>query len=294
MKQESVFLGTGAAEMYPNPFCGCEVCERARRNRETRLRAAFLLDETMMIDFGPDVCAASQHYGVPLYDVEHVLVTHTHEDHFNEATFSVLTMTDMKKKPMNFYLSSAGLRWVERVIEQEKGISGTFGQMLSSLMSQGKIAFHALEPYQTYEIGGKRITPLKTNHGGFGEGETAQNYLIEWERGCWLYAADTGLYGESNLEFLREWAKNRGALDAIIVEGTYGSYPISRNSGHMNGDMLVKQMEDLRGIAALDMHTRVFITHINQVQHYSHAEYQNFLHLHSGANITVAYDGMRI
>jgi hypothetical protein len=62
----------------------------------------------------------------------------------------------------------------------------------------------------------------------------------------------------------------------------------------MNGDMLVKQMEDLRGIAALDMHTRVFITHINQVQHYSHAEYQNFLHLHSGANITVAYDGMRI
>ena len=105
MKQESVFLGTGAAEMYPNPFCGCEVCERARRNRETRLRAAFLLDETMMVDFGPDVAAASQHYGVPLNDVKHVLVTHTHEDHFNMATFSILTMTDMKKKPMHFYLS---------------------------------------------------------------------------------------------------------------------------------------------------------------------------------------------
>ena len=101
MKLEPVFLGTGAAEMYPNPFCGCETCERARRNHETRLRAAFLLDETMMVDFGPDVCAASQHYGVPLYDVEHVLITHTHEDHFNSATFSVLTMTNMKKTPMN-------------------------------------------------------------------------------------------------------------------------------------------------------------------------------------------------
>ena len=44
MKLEPVFLGTGAAEMYPNPFCGCETCERARQNRETRLRAAFLLD----------------------------------------------------------------------------------------------------------------------------------------------------------------------------------------------------------------------------------------------------------
>lgn len=25
------FLGTGAAELYPNPYCDCEVCERARR-----------------------------------------------------------------------------------------------------------------------------------------------------------------------------------------------------------------------------------------------------------------------
>lgn len=41
--QDSVFLGTGAAELYPNPFCGCPVCARARENRETRLRSCFLL-----------------------------------------------------------------------------------------------------------------------------------------------------------------------------------------------------------------------------------------------------------
>ena len=294
MKLEPVFLGTGAAEMYPNPFCGCETCERARQNRETRLRAAFLLDETMMVDFGPDVCAASQHYGVPLYDVEHVLVTHTHEDHFNMATFSILTMTNMKHKPMNFYLSAAGLAWVEQIIELEKGTAGTFGQMLSSLLSQGKIAFHALEPYQTYEIGGKKITPLKTIHRGFGAGETAQNYLIEWERGVWLYAADTSVYGVENLEFLRAWADKRGAIDTFIVEGTFGSYRLPKDSGHMDAYQLVQQMADLRRVAALDRHTRVFITHINQVQHFSHAEYQNFLGLHADCNITVAHDGMRI
>ncbi len=293
MKQESVFLGTGAAEMYPNPFCGCEVCERARRNRETRLRAAFLLDETMMVDFGPDVAAASQHYGVPLNDVEHVLVTHTHEDHFNMATFSILTMTDMKK-PMHFYLSSAGLAWVEQVIELEKGTAGTFGQMLSSLRAGGKIAFRALDPYRTYEIGGKRVTPLKTVHRGFGEGETAQNYLIEWERGVWLYAADTSLYGDANLEFLRAWAEEHGALDTFIVEGTFGSHRLPKDSGHMDAYQLAQQMADLRRAAALDRHTRVFITHINQVQHFSHAEYQNFLQQHADCNITVAYDGLRI
>ena len=195
---------------------------------------------------------------------------------------------------MNFYLSSAGLAWVEQVIALEKGTSGTFGQMLSSLLSQGKIAFHALEPYQTYEIGEKKITPLKTIHRGFGEGETAQNYLIEWERGVWLYAADTSLYGEENLEFLRLWADKHGALDTFIVEGTFGSNKLPKNSGHMDAYQLVQQMADLRRVSALDRHTRVFITHINQVQHFSHAEYQNFLQLHADSNIIVAHDGMRI
>ena len=293
MKLEPTFLGTGAAELYPNPFCGCETCERARRNRETRLRACFLLDETMMVDFGPDVSAASQHYGVPLYDVEHVLITHTHEDHFNSATFSVLTMTNMKH-PIHFYLSAAGLAWVERVIEAERGITGSFGGMLAGLQKNGKVVFHAVDPYRTYDIGGKRVTPLKTVHRGYGEGETAQNDIIEWDRGAWLYAADTSLYGEENLVFLAAWAKTHGALDTMIFEGTFGSRRLPKDSGHMDVYQLAQQFADLRRAAALDAHTRVFITHINQVQDFSHAEYQNFLNLHGGANVTVAHDGMRI
>lgn len=293
MKLESVFLGTGAAELYPNPFCGCETCERARRNRETRLRASLLLDETMMVDFGPDVCAASQHYTVPLYDVEHVLVTHTHEDHFNEATFSVLTMTDMKKKPMTFYLSEAGFRWVEQVMEADCKVYGTFGYMLSTLLSQGKIAFQALVPYQTYEIGGKQVTPLKTNHRGYGDDEMAMNYLIAWERGIWLYAADTGMYDNDNLEFLREWSQTHGPLATYIVEGTYGSCRMPR-CGHMDAYQLTEQIEALHKGSVIDNRTRIFITHINQVQDFSHMEYQSFLQENSDFNITVAYDGMRI
>jgi hypothetical protein len=62
----------------------------------------------------------------------------------------------------------------------------------------------------------------------------------------------------------------------------------------MDAYQLVQQMADLRRVAALDRHTRVFITHINQVQHFSHAEYKNFLGLHADCNIIVAHDGMRI
>ncbi|MCQ2431371.1 MAG: MBL fold metallo-hydrolase [Clostridia bacterium] len=287
----SVFLGTGAAELYPNPFCGCPTCKRARENGETRLRAAFLLDEKTMIDFGPDVCAASQHYHAPLDRVENVLITHTHEDHFAAPTLGVLTMTDMDHT-MNFHLSEEGKAWLDRTIEKAGDLPGTIGNTALILMKQNRIAFHTMRPYETYEIGGKQVTPLKTNHYGNSREERALNYLIRWERGTWLYACDTGLYSKENLDFLRSYCN--GALDVIIHEGTFGSLPGVGGSGHMDVASLGTQFRNLRTCQALDDHTRVYLTHINQVQHYSHAEYQSYVDQHMSAHVVVAHDGLRI
>ena len=49
-----IFLGTGASEAIPNPFCTCEVCRKARTSRdhrEKRGRSAFSIDEENLIDF---------------------------------------------------------------------------------------------------------------------------------------------------------------------------------------------------------------------------------------------------
>ena len=55
------FLGTAAAEGYPNPFCRCENCEGARKvgGRALRKRASALIDDQLLIDFGPDLLPAS-------------------------------------------------------------------------------------------------------------------------------------------------------------------------------------------------------------------------------------------
>lgn len=289
--QDSVFLGTGAAEMYPNPFCGCPVCQRARSNRETRLRACFLLDRETMIDFGPDAPAASQHYGAPLDGVEQVLVTHTHDDHFSEATFSILTMTDLQK-PLHFYLSEPGFRWIEELIRRTADLPGSFGNTLQLLFQKGRILFHAVRPYETFEAGGKRITPLPTVHRGYGEGETALNYLISWERGDWLYACDTGLYSPETFQFLSGFLKR--PLDIVITEGTNGSITQEEGAGHMDASLICRQLSALRDCGAVDDHTAVYVTHINQVQTYSQREYQAYLDQHAPAHVTIACDGMRI
>ena len=58
---ELLFLGTGAAQGYPAIFCRCENCEAARQRggRSIRRRSALLVNDDLLLDFGPDVMAAA-------------------------------------------------------------------------------------------------------------------------------------------------------------------------------------------------------------------------------------------
>lgn len=293
MAKESVFLGTSAAEMNPNPFCKCEVCERERVNQEGRLRSAFWLDETMVIDFGPDIAAASVVYHAPLCELEHVLITHTHEDHFDSAAFSVMTMSGIEK-PIHFYLTEEGLDWTQKLIVLEKHVPGTFGYMLDYLQSCNRIQLHTMKAYEAYELSGKTVVPLKTNHPGYGVGEFGFNYLISWERGNWLYASDSGRYPEENFEYLREYVKKYGALDTVIFEGTYGNDDSYNGKSHMSARLLVGEIQKYIDFGLFHENTRIYITHINPVQTFTAEQYQKYLRERVDANITIARDGMRI
>ena len=120
------FLGTGAAELYPNPYCDCEVCERARRAKEIRLRSAFLLNEHNMVDFGVDVLAASALYDIPLYAIENVFITHTHPDHFCLDNIGAATMAGKRSGhwPIRFYLSASAKAWLEQYLAAVRPLYG--------------------------------------------------------------------------------------------------------------------------------------------------------------------------
>ena len=80
-----LFLGTGAAEGIPTPFCRCRVCENARKKggKEVRMRSGFRVSRELLIDFGPDLFAGCVKTGTDLYDLKYLLITHTHEDHLD-------------------------------------------------------------------------------------------------------------------------------------------------------------------------------------------------------------------
>jgi phosphoribosyl 1,2-cyclic phosphate phosphodiesterase len=61
------------------------VCEQARINKgkDIRKRSSVIINDDMLIDFGPDVVTSSNMYNIDLRNVRYILQTHGHSDHFD-------------------------------------------------------------------------------------------------------------------------------------------------------------------------------------------------------------------
>ena len=79
------FLGTAAANAFPEAFCKCNNCEQARKlgGLSLRKRSSVLVNDDLIIDLGPDIMAASQIHGCLLTNVQYCLQTHPHADHMD-------------------------------------------------------------------------------------------------------------------------------------------------------------------------------------------------------------------
>src|SRR5262249_28510046 len=65
------FLGTAAANAFPEAFCSCRNCTQARSagGKSLRKRSAALINDDLLIDLGPDIMSASQIHGRSLQQV---------------------------------------------------------------------------------------------------------------------------------------------------------------------------------------------------------------------------------
>lgn len=77
-------LGSGGGEGYPALFCACEHCTAARKagGKSLRSLSQSLIDDALLIDLPAATHAHCLRYGFGLGHIEHVLITHTHADHY--------------------------------------------------------------------------------------------------------------------------------------------------------------------------------------------------------------------
>ena len=82
-------MGTAALERIPAIFCNCDNCRKALAagGKNIMTRSQALVDDTLLIDLNSETYTHFLSLGRTLWDLEHVLITHAHCDHFTFEEF---------------------------------------------------------------------------------------------------------------------------------------------------------------------------------------------------------------
>ena len=279
------FWGTSDAAGIPAPYCRCSVCNEAREKggRYQRLRSCFRLTDKIMIDLGADAVCQSMKYG-DICDVEHIFITHTHDDHLNPHMMSETVWTKTEYVTRNYYFTDKAYG----ITDMWRNSSWMIKGATRELEENKRVAFHKMEYGKEYNAEGIKVIPFKGRHLG-NVGESSAMYLFTLPDGRTLfYGLDSGVYPEETVSALKGHK-----IDIFISEATCGTRHVENYPYHMDIYSVRDLAEVMLKQGTLSCDTRLYLTHINHST--SHAQMVKAVEeLIFPIETIVAYDGLKI
>lgn len=269
-------LGSGGGEGFPAPFCSCEHCETARKNGGKSLRSLSqaIINDDLLIDFPADTNAHCLRFGLNLGQLQNIIITHSHTDHFAPELLSVrggLNAHNLKYQNVYFY----GPSDLQQICD---------GAKIPKKIRE-HIKFVSLTEQKTVCIGGYEITPMKALHS---PELGSLNYIIEQGDKSLLYLVDSGFPTAETLTYLQSLGK---IFDLVIMDGTMGIAPPNTYMYHMGYEENRTLKNELERLGIADAHTRFVVTHITHNKSEYHEKVEEIF---AGTGINVAYDGFTI
>ena len=270
------YLGTSGAEGMPGIFCDCDICLEAekRKGPNLRMRPCALIDDSILLDYSPDLYSARLRFGVRLSQVRNVFVTHPDAEHFHPEL-------------LEFYpYGSSIIRKGEGVTfygnRSTKARFDAFMATRAGKRAEGYADYRLIEAFESISVNDITFTALPANHGvpGF-----CNLYLVERGSSSLLYAHDTGRLPESVWEYL----KNK-KLTCVSMDASYGAHP-TLDSGHMNFAMDIETHERMLKEGILADGAYFILNHFLHVGGMLHEEITAMM---APRGMLPAYDGMVI
>ncbi len=279
------FWGTGAAEGIPCGFCGCPVCQEARKKggRYQRTRAQVMIDDQLLVDMGPDTYVNANRAGYDLSQLEHVLITHSHCDHFYP--------NELHNRQIEF---SYDMKYPTLYIHGSKNISDMYYTFMAGqgqyLIDQKRVGLNVLEKYKTQDVGPFKVTSLPATHG---TGDPSV-YIIEKDGKTIFYLNDCGTLKDEVFDWL---SKTNFKLDLVIYDCTHAM----RNTLTDQEGKYWSHMGQPNNIVTRQRLTEMGLytdKTISVETHFSHngisVGYGDFAPLAEKAGFICAYDGMEL
>jgi len=273
-------LGSAAGKTIPRPFCGCRVCFHAKRHggRDVRTRTSLQVflpgdddrEPCYQVDLSRDTGAQMTRFGFNLTRLEHLLFTHTDEDHLDPSTLKyrrTILSDRSKMRPLAVYGSAPFCRKIR-----------TLGYDFERL----RITLRVARPFKPFAMGRMQVLPLRARHT-----DDALNYVVRHEGRTVLLAWDTGLWPEENYEHVKALR-----FGAVFMECTVlGKHEVPRDASHLNFAHLLEMKDRLKGLGCIGAETPFVAMHIGDNGQLTHEEAVDFAAPHG---VTVGYDGLEV
>jgi phosphoribosyl 1,2-cyclic phosphate phosphodiesterase len=276
------FLGTAAANAFPEGFCKCRNCAEARTlgGPSLRKRSAALVNDDLLIDLGPDIMAASHMHSRSLDEVRYCLQTHPHSDHLDLShLLSRSPEYGLVGAPvLDFYASCETMKRAAETFERDLA-----GYSLLSPEAEKYLNFkiHQIQPLEPFMVGPYSVIAFPANHA---PGMGAMLYAIEANGRAVFYGTDTATLLEQTWQAFRE---HRIRFDVVILDHTYG--PEQPGSDHLSAHQVIEHADRMRAEGVLRSDARIFATHMAHEGNPAHPDLVVFAKQHG---YDVAYDGL--
>jgi phosphoribosyl 1,2-cyclic phosphate phosphodiesterase len=278
------FLGTAAANAFPEAFCRCDNCERARAlgGPSLRKRSALLVNDDLLIDLGPDIMTAANIHGRPLTQVRYCLQTHGHADHLDTSHF-------LSRSPgygvvgaprLHFYASAGTLILAARLLERDAAPRSFLDPEVGEELN---LQIHQIDAFQTFTIGPYRVTAFQARHDPTVD---PLLYAIEEDGRSLFYGTDTATLPEDTWQGLH---RRNLRFDLVILDHTYG--PDEVGNDHLSSRQFIQHVARMREEGLLTPEGRAFATHIAHQGNPPHPELADFAAQHG---YEIAYDGLTV
>ena len=268
------FLGTAAAEGFPNVYCHCKTCKKARERggHDIRTRCSVIVDDVLKVDHGPDSYAQGLRDHIDMSLIKDLLMTHTHFDHLSpeEIISRMKGYAHGVDYPLNIYGNESVIYQFRRALLEENG-------------DNGQNNMHRLNPFDTIQVGTASVTPLLADHD---PKEMCFLYFIEKDGTTILYGNDSGWFPDETWA----WLETK-QIDLAILDCTTGRTGNKRSRGHMSVETVLEVQNVFQKMNLLNENARIIVTHFSHNGGLLHDDLEEIF---TPYGIDVAYDGMII
>lgn len=273
------YLGTAAAEAVPAMFCECKVCRIARKEggKNIRTRSQAIVDDRLLIDFGPETNYHSFRYGIDLSRIETCIITHSHRDHLYvediENRRSGFSHLEENAPPLTFFASEPVINIIFDFLKKR------------NMHKDGVVKTETVRCFEPFYAEGYKITALPARHD---PNAGAVFYMIEKGGKALLYAHDTGLFPSGVWEHFEKVLPH---FDFVSLDCTAGSKLINYEM-HLNYEKCRFIKEKMLSDGYADDKTVFCLNHFshNGLEH----SYEDFCKLPQIKGFKASYDGMEL